>query len=285
MMKEMFNEESDQDMRPARAKEMLAHILSHEHQMQISYTRKKRGWVLKAAATVLIAAAAGTWLMFNANTIPQQTTSHEIKEDKLFAFTDQQTKYIRLPDGSTVMLNEGSELSYRESYGTRDREVTLTGEAYFDVKPDPQKPFLVRSGNVTTKVLGTAFDVKAYPQQEEIVVTVTRGKVQVLEDERALDVITPDQQIAVNTDTRQFTKANVNAAVAIGWTNNFLILDHVTLEEAATIIGDRYNVKIELANEKLKACRIMATFLDNESLEHVLTVMSTIKPYGIHSEG
>lgn len=70
---------------------------------------------------------------------------------------------MRLPDGSTVLLNEGSELSYSTSFGKQAREVTLTGEGYFDVQHNLSKPFKVLTGNVTTTVLGTAFNIKAYP--------------------------------------------------------------------------------------------------------------------------
>lgn len=285
MMKEIFNERSEQDISPDRAQEMFAHIISHEEEGVIPINRR-RSWVWSAAAAILIVGAAGAWWMFGVSTSSPEIAV-EIREDKLFTFTDQQNKYRQLPDGSTVVLNQGSELSYRASYGNELREVTLKGEAFFEVKPDPLKPFIVRSGNITTKVLGTAFNVKAYSREAEIIVTVTKGKVQVLGDERELDVLTPDQQIAVNTATRQFRKVEVNAATAIAWTNDLLILDHVSLEKAAEIIADKYNVKIVLANDALKKCRVMATFAQDETLEHVLEVVSTINQtqYTVKEDG
>lgn len=287
MMKQIFNERSEQDMTPETATEMFAHILSHEQHAGVIPIRKNRSWVLKAAAAVLILAVAGMWWVHSENTAPQQTAAGETKEDELFSFTDLQNKYVQLPDGSTAILNAGSELSYRGSYGDSLREVALTGEAFFEVKPDPLKPFVVRSGQVTTKVLGTAFNVKAYPNTAEIIVIVTEGKVQVYGEQRELDVIARDQQITINTTTRQFRKASVDAEAALEWTDKFLILDHVTLEEAAAIIAKKYNVKIILANEALKRCRVMATFLNGESLTHVLTVVSAINQtdYSVKEDG
>ena len=285
VMKEIFTEEPTQDMSQDHARQILASILSHE-QAGIIPIRRKRVHAWMAAAAILIFVMTGVWI-FSVNKLPNQIAGTEIKDDKISTYTDLQGSYIRLPDGSKVILNEGSQLSYRESYGKTTREVTLTGEAYFDVKHDPERPFIVRSNNVTTRVLGTAFNVKAYAGQSEIIVTVTRGKVKVFEKEHELDVITPDQQIAVNTTSHQFVKTEVDAEALLEWTNRFLILDHVTMEEAADIIGTRYHVTITFANEKLKHCNVMATFQNDESLSHVLTVVSAINQmqYSMREDG
>jgi transmembrane sensor len=111
--------------------------------------------------------------------------------------------------------------------------------------------------------------------------------VQVYGEEAELAVITPNQQLAVNKATHQFTKVQIDAVAVLEWKSKFLILDHVTLEEAAAIIADKYNMNVTLANEKLKSCRIMATFLNDETLEHVLTVVSAINhtEFSVNDDG
>jgi ferric-dicitrate binding protein FerR (iron transport regulator) len=285
-VREILAQESGQDMSKARSQQMLAHILSHDKKAKIIPIHKKRRWALAAAATVIIA-IAGIWWTLDLHIPRDQSITSGISEDRLYSVAETQSKYVQLPDGSTVTLNKGSKLAYQELKEEGIREVILTGEAFFEVKPDPNKPFIVKCGNVSTRVLGTAFNVKSNSQQKEIIVTVTKGKVQVYSDEVALDVLTPNQQMAVQTSSREFRKIEVDAATALEWTTGFLILDHLTLEEAASLIELRYNVKIRFANQTLKKCRIMATFLNNETLEHVLTVVNAINQtqYVINSDG
>ena len=88
------------------------------------------------------------------------------------------SEYI-LPDGSVVALNSNSKLVFPSNFKGNTREVTIYGEAFFDVKPDASKPFIINAGNAQVKVLGTSFNVKAYPENETVEVVVATGKVQV----------------------------------------------------------------------------------------------------------
>jgi ferric-dicitrate binding protein FerR (iron transport regulator) len=133
----------------------------------------------------------------------------------------------------------------------------------------------VHIGKVNVTVLGTAFNVRA-DEAGKVVVTVTRGRVRVADSTRILGVLVPNEQITVNTVTASFAQTQVNAATVIAWKKQYLVLDNISLEEAAVLIGDKYHVNIILSNEKMKSCRISATFLNNESLEQVLTVVSGV---------
>lgn len=219
-----------------------------------------RVW-LAAAASVVVLMMIGLWFYQN------RTIS---LNENILTYTGKD--FIHLPDGSTATLNEGSTLSY--SFTETTREITLTGEAYFDVTHDASKPFTVHSGKVNTRVLGTAFNVKAYPGQEEIFVTVTRGKVQVGDDQRTYGVITPDEQIAVNTVSENFIKKNLKAESEVAWKSHFFILDNVDMDAAAKLISDRYSVEITFANPALKNCRLSSKFLNDEDLSVVLDVVS-----------
>lgn len=232
---------------------------------------KKRYWMPAAAGLLLLTVMTTTWVVRRQDS-QQNNAVHS--SEKFLAFSGKQ--FIRLPDGSTVLLNDSSQLSYRESEAEGFREVTLTGEAYFDVRHDATMAFVVRSGNVKTTALGTAFNISARPHQKEVVVTVTRGKVQVSNERRKFDVITPNEQLAVNIVTHSFVKTTVSPGTGLEWKNSFLIIDRVSLQDAAVLIGEKYHVKIVIADAQMKPCIVSSTFMNNETLEDVLRIISTL---------
>nr|WP_295924936.1 FecR domain-containing protein [uncultured Dyadobacter sp.] len=228
------------------------------------------GW----AAAVLIALGGVAWFTVRNHDsaqvrLSQQPTSNQ--EDDWRVVKGKQ--FLNLPDGSSVLMNQGSELSYSiASFQGGSREVTLNGEAYFDIVRDPEKPFLVKTGAVVTRVLGTSFNVNM--RQNKVVVTVTRGLVEVGGEHRVYARIRPDEQITVDTQTEQFNTASVSAGQEIGWKEAYLVLDNIDLEKAGKLIGDHYDVKLVFTQEEVKKCRITASFLNNEDLATVLTVLS-----------
>lgn len=273
----LFHGQVDDEMDPQQAKKIRRGILSTAkgetkviHMPAIS---SRWRWVASVAAAFMVAVWAGWWLFRVQPTSPRLVVAQEKKIGPVI-FSGKQ--FVRLPDGSTVLLNDQSRLSYSAAFGEQVREVTLVGEGYFDIQYIPSKPFKVITGEITTTVLGTAFNVKAYEGQAEIKVTVSRGKVRVSDEERTLAIITPDQQIAINTVTDDVVQREVKAEIAEEWKSDYLILDDVTFEQAAETIAAKYNVKITVTNDELKKCRISATFLERESLTQVLTVVTTV---------
>lgn len=158
----------------------------------------------------------------------------------------------------------------------KTREVTLVGEAYFDVRHNAGKPFKVHTGKVTTTVLGTAFNIKAWPQQNQVNVTVTRGKVEVGDQRRTYGVITPNQQMAVNTITYNYVQTNIEAKTVLAWKSKYLILEDVSMEDAVKILEAKYGVHISFSNASVGKCRVSGTFLNGEEIEQVLTVLTTV---------
>lgn len=233
--------------------------------------RDRNYWWITAAAIVLIATMTALWI----NT-QWQPKDRNVQQETFVpeSFTGKQ--FIKLPDESTVLLNENSKLTYEDSFGIQSRKVVLTGEAYFDVRHDPSRPFIVRTGKVKTTVLGTAFNIKAYEEQQEIMVTVDRGKVSVGDDERVYDQILPDEQLAINTITNHIEKKRINSDTAVKWKDQFFVLNNVSLEKAADMIGDRYDVEVSFTNSHIKKCRMTATFLEDETLEQVTEVLSSM---------
>jgi ferric-dicitrate binding protein FerR (iron transport regulator) len=251
-----------------------AKLISLEPQRR---NRKKTLRILFAAASIAVLAAISSTFLFKSNPeAPLQVVEHTAAEENtLIAFSGKQL--IHLPDGSTVLLNDNSSLKYnQDSFNGKTREVTLTGEAFFDIKRNEKKAFIVHTGKVQTKVLGTAFNINARNSSDDIEVTVARGKVQVGDTEKIYGIITPNQQIKVNRNTLSYHQNNVSAAVVTEWKSNYLILDDINMEEAVALISQKYKVQILLSNEKIKNCRITASFLNEEDLDHVLKVVCSV---------
>ena len=227
---------------------------------------------LAMAATVSAIAICSVWFYSKRVTAPQGKIALNEHVSESALFTGKQ--FVRLPDGSTVLLNEFSKLSYSSSFGKKTRQVTLSGEGYFDVQHDSSRPFLVVTGKITTTVLGTTFNVQAYPDQKEVRVSVINGRVRVGDSERDFGILSKDQQIAVDVATNDFVQTPVDQTTTL-WQDRYLILDDVSMEEAAKIIAKKYKMEVVVANA-LKNCRISATFLDGENLDQVLAVVSGV---------
>ncbi|MCX2430477.1 FecR family protein [Pedobacter sp. GR22-10] len=193
--------------------------------------------------------------------------------------SEHQTKRILLPDGSTVWINASSELQYPKSFDGKTREVHLTGEAYFDIQHQQNKPFIVRTGNITTTVLGTAFNIKALKAANRIIVTVTRGKVGVADQNHLLAYVTPNQQLIYHISKADNEKLTVDAQKTISWRDD-LYFDDTTFEEAAKRLEQRFNVRIAFANENIKGCRFSGTALGDKSLDEILTMICAINQAG-----
>lgn len=241
-------------------------------------SRKKAVRFMFAAASIIALIAIGNTLFFKSktiSTIAPVTEKSVIADKTIVDFSGKQL--VRLPDGSTVILNDNSSLKYdQNSFNGKTREVILTGEGFFDIKRNEKKPFIVHTGKVQTKVLGTAFNINAKKSSDDIEVTVTRGKVQVGDSQKVYGIITPNQQIKVNKNTLNFEQNNISAVVVTEWKSNYLILDDINMEEAVALISQKYKVQIILSNEKIKNCRITASFLNEEDLDHVLKVISSV---------
>lgn len=229
----------------------------------------------RAAAVVIFALGLGLYVKVFKNTnAPTVTAREEITP--VIVVSAKKPEFVVLPDKSTVILNAGSELTYSKTYGMETREVFLKGEAFFDIQPDPERKFIVHSGDITTTVLGTAFNVKALPDQKEVVVAVARGKVAVKDSQQEFGTITPNEQFTVNIESHICVRSKVKVESSIAWMNQFIIIDNQTFEQAVEIIEERFDVRIKVENAALKSCKITVTFLDKPKLDDVLTVISTL---------
>ncbi|SMD05462.1 FecR family protein [Pedobacter nyackensis] len=237
-----------------------------------SRKRQKNLTWIAAAAMLLLVAGIGL-IQLTTGERPQKVAA--IKS--LAPGKSSARKWVKLPDGTSVQLNHDSYLEYADTFeGKAFREVRLIGEAYFDVKHDARHPFVIYTGKIKTTVLGTAFNINAYDANDAVTVTVTRGKVRIEDEKRVLGILTPDQQLAWNAKSPEPLKIKVNATETIEWKKQDLIMDDITLDDAAQMIAERYGVKIQFSNEKVKSCRFTAAFLNRNDITQVLSVVGDI---------
>ena len=226
-----------------------------------------------AASVLLIITAAFYYFL-----LPKQRTP-EIASNKGPVHTESSVSYIRnltLPDGSTVVLHSGSKLEFPASFDGASREVILSGEAYFDINHNPDKPFIIHTGKVKTTVLGTAFNIKADGKQ--VVVSVTRGKVRVENGSEVLAVLAPNEQVKFNLPEQKTIQQKVNATdIVTDWTKEDMVFNGISIGEIAGILSKRYGVNVLPGNESLKNCKIRASFSGTEKLEQVSSVICGIK--------
>ena len=183
-----------------------------------------------------------------------------------------ESRYLILPDSSRVVLHAGSQIGYTAGSG-KTRQVSLSGEAYFEVKPDKVRPFIIHTGKVITTVLGTAFNIRAYPGQDQITVTVSRGKVKVEDDTGVLGILTGDQEIVYSSRSQKAEKV-VKQDHNMEWVREGMEFESVSFKKIASYLDRRYGVTIRFDNPALEGCPITATFNGTETLSEVLDIIT-----------
>ena len=185
-----------------------------------------------------------------------------------------------LPDSSKVWLNAESSISYTIPFNRSTRDVKLVGEAFFEVKRDKHKPFIVESGQVNVKVLGTRFNYKAFPEDSIMEVVLEEGKVKLsskgADSEKGI-IMKPGERAIVNKTTKHTTVSHGNVENFIGWHEGKLILDQSTLQEVAKRLERWYGVEVKIIDPDIRNYRISTTF-ENESLNQILSMLELALP-------
>ncbi|MDL2215450.1 DUF4974 domain-containing protein, partial [Dysgonomonas sp. OttesenSCG-928-M03] len=216
------------------------------------------------AAAILILALIST-IVYNYLTQPvtfYASTSHGEKKE------------VNLPDGSVVILNSMSSVSYSERMIGRTRELVLQGEAYFDVAKDPDKAFVVKAKDIEVKVLGTKFNVKAYENQEYIETTLFAGVVSVGLPSGEVRKLKPGEQAIFEEKTKNVEIRQLkDPGIEMAWQNNILVFDNEPFTDILETLSREYNVIFEVENDILKQLHMTARFSTEESVDTALTIL------------
>ncbi|WP_186758041.1 FecR family protein [Echinicola salinicaeni] len=180
-------------------------------------------------------------------------------------------KTVLLPDGSKVVLNSGSSISYPETFGDT-RQIDLKGQAFFDVERDTARPFIVKSGELETRVLGTSFDIKAYEEQNMLHVAVVTGKVKVTTGNGIESHITPEEAVFYNRKTNALSKDFYDYELLVGWKEKILKFQDAKYEEVFEQLSNWYDVTFIIEKDVKLEGDYTGRFED-QSLKNVLMGM------------
>jgi len=203
--------------------------------------RKPIPLYLKVAASVAL-------LVFSYFLIQQFTGTPA--PDKVVVATA--TSRVVLPDGSVVFQHKGSRISYPEKMDGDTREVTLAGEAYFEVVKDPARPFLIRAGQTITRVVGTSFDVRG--GQDTVIVTVLTGRVMLMQKDQAKSVMLTPGQRGTYSAAQGLTKIENDDVNFLSWQTGVLTFDNTPLAQVVHDLTRHFGQPIELQSPAVNAC-------------------------------
>ena len=232
----------------------------------ISRTKSRVLLVLKIAASVCFLVVTGSLLfeILSENNVQQRSTI--VRNSKV------NNTRILLPDSSTVWLNANSTLEYTPEFGKTLREVTLKGEAFFDVKKD-SKAFIVRTDNMQVHVKGTRFNVEAYKKNATVKTTLEEGKVELhVDGNNEFFTMKPGDQIILNTRLNNVIVQKVDPSDFSAWKEEKLVFDNTPLSEIITKLENRYKVSITIRSEKAKRERL-SMIIEQEDIQEVLDLI------------
>lgn len=205
-------------------------------------------------------------------------------------------KEIKLPDGTIVQLNSASKISY-DMHNTHQRDVSLTGEAFFKVAHDKKRPFIVKTNTIAIKVLGTEFNVKAYPGDRKSETTLLKGSIELTINGRSEQkiILKPSEKFALVKKKAKPTDKDSSSVLMIenispvkvgdkeyieeiSWTENKFVFQNQSFEDLIPKLERWYNVKIILDNPAIKSYRFTGIFI-NENINQALEAMQLIKSF------
>jgi ferric-dicitrate binding protein FerR (iron transport regulator) len=272
-LKTLIGEGWDQDwplaeQEPSHADSIFRNIVKQDS----SAPAGRRLWWWAAAALALGAMATAVYLLsqrHETSRVVVQTVPPPAPEDPAH-------QYLVLPDRSKVLLNKGSTLEYKNGFSSKERVVHLSGEAFFAVREDAKRPFVVYTGTVRTVVLGTYFNIRAYPSDKNVTVTVTTGKVKVVHGLRTVGIVSPNEQVKVSGIDNAVEKLQVNVEQATAWKQKDLLFDDLPMQEVARLLEQRFRVRFFFENPALADCHITAAFVRQESLEDIVKIIARV---------
>lgn len=246
-------------------------------------TLNKRKLLAGIAAGAVILLSAGIWLIPGARyRVPGKTSSPVALAQKSNDHTEYRS--IILPDSTQVWLNDGSTLEYPDHFAGNKREVSLHGEAYFDVKHSEKNLFIIHTGDISTTVLGTAFNIKAYPGQKNITVSVSRGKVKVSRGDNTVATLTRGQQVKISSRDNHVIEKNIAVAEVAAWQQGNMVYEDESFEDIISDLERMYHVSIDLSDASEKKLKISTSFSREIGIEQALQILCKLTDTGLKKQ-
>lgn len=264
--------------REAMIEKLKLSIHAEKRQEPTVNFKQSKGWVTYAKVAAMVAFPLLVLSVFflpdKEKVVSQLTESFSAETVETRVNPKGQKSVIYLEDGTKVWLNSESKLTYNVSYHDASiREVYLEGEAFFDVASDPSKPFVVHTSDIFIRVLGTAFNVKSYSNDNTIETTLLHGKVTIeskgnKRPDRAY-TLSPNERAVFEKNEQQITIAKVNAKSSTSWTKEQLDFDEEPIDEVLVELERWFNIEIDAPERGSLHCKLTASIKD-ETLEEVL---------------
>jgi transmembrane sensor len=239
-------------------------------------------WLQYAASLFLIFSVALGWYMTRSS---NETIGEQITWISKTTHRGQKLKLL-LPDSSVVFLNASSKISFPKHFiAGKNREIRLEGEAFFEVKHDKSRPFIVHSGSFQTRVLGTSFNISAYITEKTFSVGVRTGKVGVSAlqggKQQHLSLLTPGNRLVYQLNSKQYKIDQQKATDYSGWTENRFIFKNEMLATIISSLERSYNINFEVKDKKMLTCRFNVTFF-NRNIRDIADQLTTMSGGNLH---
>lgn len=208
---------------------------------------------LRIAATIFLVVALST-VIYLKTAPPVQTLAVE---------SERTTRQDTLPDGSTAFLNKKTELQYEYNPREKTRKVKLKGEAYFTVKHEVEKPFIIEADEILVRDIGTEFNLKAYPDKDTIEIVVTHGEVQFYTQQDPGLNLKAGEKAIYSKRAKEFYRIEKPDTNILAYKTKVFSFNNTELQTVVTLLNDVYDSKISLASESLYTCRLTANFKED----------------------
>jgi ferric-dicitrate binding protein FerR (iron transport regulator) len=257
-------------------KEKSAHFKSAQKSKMFSpwYHRFNTQLIMRYAAVLILIFGMGYLIKFQ----PFKTDQLQMKMDYKIIKADHKERFtVTLSDGSRITLDAGTELRYPNNF-VETRDVYLSGEAYFEVAQNKQKPFQVHSGNALIKVLGTKFNVRNWDDNNQIIVTVNEGRVSLqAEDSTRTNkvILMQNQQSTIDSNGKLSVPKRVDASQYIAWMNNEILFEHATVREVLAQLERWYDFDFVITDSTILNGHV-TTHLKKTNVMDALQVISKL---------
>lgn len=267
---------------------IMANLASSEApRVRTAEKNRRVKWAAFSMATLALLAGIAWWSL----RVPPSNTERNVavtNSDTSSVIEKQNLKgtrsVIALADGSKVWLNADSRLKYPAIFTGNTREIELSGEAFFEVTKNPQKPFIINLANGTVKVLGTSFNIKAYPGENKIETSVATGRVafvpKIVKGRKGSDTtfLTKNLKAVYSIESGVVTTIKTSSALDKAWTDGKLIFYANSMEEIGLALERSFGKEVVINDDEIRQYRLTGSF-ENNSVEEILYYLSKTKPF------
>lgn len=283
-----------------------------EQQIDFAPTGRSHRRTLLLSLSVAVGFGLLTALIWSSRHAPTQTATigHQVAAAGSDIYTANGSRtHLTLPDGTLVWVNAGSRLTYGRNFNTTSREVSLTGEAFFDVAHNSQKPFLIHTSRIDVRVLGTSFNLKSYPSDKTTEATLVRGSIQISIKDRPSEkiILKPDEKLVIANENgivqpavpgssigvldkpliairKPTYEQKTGAMIETSWVDNKLIFSEENFGDLARQMERWYGVTIQFRDPALQQLQFTGSFKE-ETIGQALDALQYTAKFNYQIEG